>query len=184
MTGSRSAGLLANSCAERNKRANRSYFLVMCYNEGRMEILLLKSIFISLPSLSGANLREWLWHTRRTAPILIALLMVIVLGQLGSQQRCSFGASLPESICAVDGLHIQMTFAHAQTLSTDSPMPSMPGPTQSHEIHHCHCQFAVLLTINALVALLALLGLMPAPQHVRLQLNLTPPSPPPRFAHL
>lgn len=184
MTGSRSNRLLANSCAERNKRANRSCFLVMCYNEGRMEIHRLKYIFISLPSLSEANLREWLRHTRRTAPILIALLMVIVLGQLVGQQRCSFPAGQSAPVCVVDGIHIQMTFTHTQAPSTDSPMPLMPGSSQSHELHHCHCQFAVLLTINAMIALLVLLGLMSAPQHVRLQINLTPPAPPPRFAHL
>ena len=156
----------------------------MCYNGQRMEIHHLKYISISLPSLSGGRLQEWLRHTRRTAPVLMALFMAIVLGQLGGQQRCSFGANLPESICAVDGLHFTIPFAHEQTPSTDSPMPSMPGPSESHEIHHCHCQFAVLLTLSAMVSLLALLGLKPAPRRIRLQFNLTPPSPPPRFAHL
>lgn len=176
--------LLARSCADRNKRANRRSFLVVCYNRRGMEIHHLKYISISLPSLSGASLREWLWHTRRAAPVLTALFMAMVLGLLGGQQRCSFGASLPESLCAVDGLHFQMAFAHAQTTSTDSPMPSLPGPSQSDEIHHCHCQFAVLLTLSTVVSLLALLGLKPAPRHVRLQFNLTPPSPPPRLTHL
>lgn len=176
--------LLARSCADRNKRANRRSFLVVCYNRRGMEIHHLKYISISLPSLSGASLREWLWHTRRAAPVLTALFMAMVLGLLGGQQRCSFGASLPESLCAVDGLHFQMAFAHAQTPSTDSPMPSLPGPSQSDEIHHCHCQFAVLLTLSTVVSLLALLGLKPAPRHVRLQFNLTPPSPPPRLTHL
>ena len=156
----------------------------MCYNLRRMEIHYLKRITISLPSQARAGQREWLWRMRRTAPVLIALLMLMLLGQLGGQLGCSFATGLPVTTCPFDGTHIEVTFVHAQEPGSETPTPSMPGPSQSHEMHHSHCQFAVLLIISAIVPLLVVLGIKAAPRQALLHINFTPPSPPPRFADL
>ena len=126
----------------------------------------------------------WLWRTRFAAYMLLALLILMALGQLDGQIGCPFAASLRTRVCALDDAAFRAVLVHPQMSGVEVPAPSTSGPAQSHELHHAHGQFAVLLTIFALLPPLVILVFKSAPRHSLFQISLTPPSPPPRFALL
>ena len=134
-------------------------------------------------------IRQWfrkVYPVRRTsrvwqvAPCLLAVLILVVPGQLGGQASWHVTEGVSSVPCIALGSDVSEAFSRPQIGSAQFPMTPEHTP-QSHALHHIQCQLAPSLTLITLAPLLFVSSLWPLRRLIPPQTAIVPRTPPPQF---
>jgi len=130
----------------------------------------------SQPLRSQLQGRGWLRRLRQTAPRLIMVLILVLLGHFGGRTSYHVVEGMIAPSYIADGDDLPALFSNPPASSPTLPTPPLP---QSHILHHVHCQLAPSLSVIDLSPLLVVLMFWPSRRLILPQTDLTPTTPPP-----